>query len=276
VTRVIEALPAGRFRAILPLDEEAGGTFPIIRAVLEGTQPGRVFADPESKTAFVVNRFGFARLLEADGRGEHDAQVAALLTASCPDLPSYILWYDPPARWQARLDASGEKVRRRERLRFAFRREQAHYLTGALSCPEGFSIRAMNPALLERADKFDLDLGGRFWPSAQAFLGGALGMCVVRDEDGEIASLCYAAAVGGGSGEIDVVTDPRFRGLGLGTLAGQAFVRRCADEGVVPAWDCFTYNEGSVKLAGKLGFVPDALYAFYSFNIPVALADTSR
>ena len=276
MTRVLEALPSGRFGEILPLAEEAGGNFPIIGAVLEGAQPGQVFADQELKTAFVVNRFGFARLLEADGRGEHDAEVAALLTASGPVLPSYILWYDPPARWQARLDASGEKVRRRERLRFAFREEQAPFLAQAPSCPEGFSIRAMDSALLGRADKFGLDLGGRFWPSAEAFLAGALGVCVVRDEDGEIASLCYAAAVGGGSGEIDVVTDPEFRGLGLGTLAGPAFVRRCMAEGVVPAWDCFTYNEGSVKLAGKLGFVPDARYAFYSFNIPVALAGASR
>jgi RimJ/RimL family protein N-acetyltransferase len=276
VNQVLETLPPERFGEILPLAEEAGGTFPIIRAVLEGMQPGRVFADPESKTAFVVNRFGFARLLEADGRGEHDAQVEALLTASGPVLPSYLLWYDPPPRWQARLDASGDAVRRRERLRFAFRRERAPYLAEAPSCPEGFSIRAMDPALLTRADKFGLDLGGRFWPSAESFLGGALGVCVVRDEDGEIASLCYAAAVGGGSGEIDVVTDPQFRGLGLGTLAGQAFVRRCAAEGVVPAWDCFTYNEGSARLAEKLGFVPATRYAFYSFNIPVALADASR
>lgn len=274
-SRLLEEIEPERFAELIPLYRDAGGTFPIILAVLEGAQPGRVFVAPgQGDAALVVHDFGFMRLIEREPAEAIDAGLAELFGGGQGALPSYLLWYDPPARWQERLDSLGSGVaRRRERLRFAFDRGRAGYASKAARCPEGFELRRMDRELLPKAEKFGLDLGSRFWPSADAFLERGLGMCVVKD--GEIASLCYAAAVAGGAAEVDVATDPAFRQLGLGTIAAERFVRNCLAAGIEPAWDCFTANEGSMRLAGKLGFVPGPLYAFYSFNIPVALPPLS-
>jgi RimJ/RimL family protein N-acetyltransferase len=265
---VLEELPPERFGELIPLYEEVGGMFPIIRAVLEGGQRGQVFASADRGCAFIVNGFGFARLLERDG-GAHDDQLLAMLSAPGPIRPSYILWYDPPARWQERL-RTFENIRVRERLRYDFRLQRAAYVDDAEQLPAGSELHMVDAALLPKAEKFGLALDSRFWSSAEDFVANALPVAVVQG--GEIASLCYAAAVGGNLAEVDVVTDEAIRGAGLGSMAARQFVRECVRRGITPAWDCFTYNQGSMKLAEKLGFVPLTTYNFYTFNIPVAAA----
>lgn len=267
---MLEELPPERFGDLIPLHEEAGGTYPMILAVLEGSQRGQVFAAPDRTAAFVVNGFGFARLIERGDGGPHDNQLAAFLAQAGPIRPSYILWYDPPPRWQARLE-SFKNMRVRERLRYDFRPERATYVEEREQLPDGFELRILDAGLLCKADKFGLSLDSRFWSSAEDFLTQGMPVAVVRE--GEIASLCYAAAVGGGLAEVDVVTDEAFRGAGLGSIAARQFVRGCLRCGITPAWDCFTYNQGSMKLAEKLGFVPLSTYDFYTFNIPVAAAE---
>ena len=59
---------------------------------------------------------------------------------------------------------------------------------------------------------------------------------------------------------------------GLAAAVGAAFVKLCLDCGVEPAWDCFDYNEPSVRLAARLGFVNKYDYLFYSFNRPIDAA----
>jgi RimJ/RimL family protein N-acetyltransferase len=267
---VLHELAPERFAELIPLYREAGGMFPIILAVLEGRQRGQAFADAALASAFVVNSFGFCRLLEASPNPADDDALRRLLTEPGPIRPSYLLWYDPPARWRPWLEGRENAVRKRERLRYDFDRGRADYLSEIARLPEGFALKPMDAELLPRTEKFGLALDSRFWPSAEAFLADGLGVAVVRD--GAVASLCYAAAVAGGFAEADVVTDEAFRGAGLGTLAAQQFVRDCLARGITPAWDCFTYNQGSMRLAERLGFVPRTTYDFYTFNIPVAPA----
>jgi GNAT superfamily N-acetyltransferase len=270
---LITELQPGDFHAALPLYREAGACFPLILAVLEGSQRGQVFADRRDapRAAFVVNNFGFALLLDPEGGGTLDPALAGLLREGDALRPSYLLWYAPPARWRRGLDAlAPAPARRRERVRMKFVGAGADSSGEGESCPPGFELRRMDDELLPRADKFGLHLGSRFWSSDAQFIEHGMGVCLVKD--GEIASLCYAAAVAGGLAEVDVVTDERFRGGGLATFAARRFVEECRVRGLTPAWDCFTYNAGSLKLAEKIGFVRGDEYLFYSFNVPADLA----
>ena len=255
------------FPKVLARYRAGGHVFPLILAVLEGSQRGQVFASDKNGAAFVVGNFGFSCLIEAD---EVDASfergLTELLATRGPVRPSYLLWYEPPPRWQTKLDAS-ESVKKRERVRFEFRKEGASYFDETASCPAGFELQRMTPQLLASAEKFGLGLESRFWSSADDFIAHGLGVCLVKD--GEVVSLCYAAAVADGLAEVDVVTDAQFRGHGLGTIVTQEFNRRCLRNGKSPTWDCFDYNTGSLKLAERLGFVEVRRYPFYSFNIPL-------
>jgi len=254
------------FPKVLARYRAGGKLFPLILAVLEGSQRGQVFVSDKSEAAFVVGNFGFSCLIEADD-AEFDRGLTELLADGGPVRSSYLLWYEPPPRWQTKLDAS-ESVKRRERVRFEFRKESVPYLNETASCPGGFHLQRMTPQLLTSAEKFGLGLESRFWSTTDDFIARGLGVCLVKD--GEVVSLCYAAAVAGGLAEVDVVTDPEFRGHGLGTIVAQEFNRLCLRNGISPTWDCFDYNTGSMKLAERLGFVEVRRYPFYSFNIPLS------
>ena len=265
---MIVELGAQKFPEVLARYRAGGKVFPLILAVLEGSQRGQVFVSDEGGAAFVVNNFGFSCLIDSDEVDEQfERGLTELLAADGgPVRSSYLLWYEPPARWQKKLDSS-EKVKRRERVRFEFRKEHASYLDEAAKFPDGFQLQAMTPDLLASSEKFALKLESRFWSSADDFIAHGLGVCLVKD--GEVVSLCYAAAVADGLAEVDVVTDEKFRGHGLATIVAQEFNRRCLRNGINPTWDCFDYNTGSMKLAERLGFVEVRRYPFYSFNIPL-------
>lgn len=273
---MLAELSSDKFSELIPLYHKTDGVFPLILAVLEHSQRGQVFmADPASReAAFVVNKFGFARLL-GTGDGAFDNELMKLFADNGRLAGGYLLWYDPPPRWQERLDPLvGDSVKRRERARFEFRSERGGYISEAPQCPEGFVLREMDHDLLPKVKKFGLDLESRFWSSADEFVAKALGVCVVEDD--VVVSLCYAAAVADGLAEVDVATDPEFRGRGLATMVAQEFVRKCLAHGVAPTWDCFVYNASSMKLADKLGFDELYRYPFYSFNVPSgALQDSA-
>lgn len=262
-------LEPDNFPDVLPLYRTAGHTFPLISAVIQRKQRGQIFVDRREhpRTALVVNNFGFMHLLGA----ESEAAPAELLAAEGVFRSSYLLWYAPPTSWQERLDAlPPERVRRRERVRFVFRPEQALYLGETAQPPAGFELRHMDADLLARAAKFGLHLDSRFWSSASDFLEQGLGVCLLKD--GEVVSLCYAAAVVDGLAEVDVVTEPEYRGQGLGTLTAQQFNRECLSRELAPTWDCFVNNLGSLRLAESLGFAQVHKYPFYTFNVPLDVA----
>ena len=270
---MIAELERDSFQSVLPLCRAAGACFPLLLSVVENGQRGQVFVNRRDGpgAALVVNNFGFTGLFEAVPDEAFDQSLIEMFRAGDALRPSYLLWYDPPARWRQRLDsAGGESVRRRERVRFDFRSERAGYLGEPARCPAGFELQRLSPGLLRKVEKFGLNLESRFWSSADDFLERGMGVCLVKD--GEVASLCYAAAVAGGLAEVDVVTDPEFRGRGLATVVAQQFIRECLGRGVTPTWDCFAYNTGSMRLAEVLGFVERRRYTFYSFNVPLSLA----
>ncbi|PYS84874.1 MAG: hypothetical protein DMF67_03090 [Acidobacteria bacterium] len=268
---IVELKPA-EFPRALPLYREAGVCFPLISAVIRQRQRGQVFADgrDEPGNAVVVTDFGFMLLLGAEPGETFDEGFARLLAAGGEIKPSYLLWYSPPAGWQRRLDALGpDAARRRERVRFRFNEERAGWLGEPVVAPDGFELKSLTSDLIPKTEKFGVKLDSRFWASAADFVENGVGVCLTKG--GEVVSLCYAAAVADGLAEVDVVTDPEFRGRGLAGVATRQFIKECLGRGIAPTWDCFDYNAGSVKLAEKLGFSLASSYPFYSFNVPIKL-----
>jgi GNAT superfamily N-acetyltransferase len=262
-------LEANDFPNVLPLYQSSPLTFPFISAVIENRQRGQVFVDrnPNSKSALVLNTFGFTYLIGAEVNPEFDDALVELLTGANRIKPSYLLWYSPPGAWQQKMDIAG--ARRRERIRYEFHGSSAHYLNEPVSCPAGFEIRKLDTELIPKTEKFAVKIDSRFWSSAQDFIENGLGFCIIKDDD--VVSICYAAAISDGLAEIDVATDEAYRQQGLAALVSQQFIRECLTRGITPTWDCFEYNTGSRRLAEGLGFSELVHYPFYSFNIPLSL-----
>ncbi len=262
-------LAINEFPQVLSLYAASEGRFPLISAVIQGKQRGQIFADKREapRFALVVSDFGFTLAF-----GAFDSQavkeVFEVLGHASLLKPRYLLWYHPPAAWQHLLDRLVPvRVRRRTRIRLNFLEDRALWLGQPVILPPGYSCEPLSRELIPRIEKFGVQIGSRFWSSVDDFLSRGFGACVIGD--GEVRSLCYAAVVIDGLAEIDVATEQSFRGHGLATLATQCFIRECILRGVLPTWDCFDYNAGSLKLALKLGFEKALTYPFYSFELPL-------
>lgn len=269
---MIVALNEGEFPRVLPLYREVGGTFPLISAVIQKLQRGQVFVDERQspRSALVVTDFGFTMFVGAEDNELLDAGLTDLFSRKNQLRPSYLLWYSPPIGWQKKLHALGpDLVRERERVRFEFRPDQADWLNTPVNAPTGLELRELTPGLIPKTEKFGVKLDSRFWSSAKVFSENGIGVCLMKD--GEMVSLCYAATIADRLAEVDVVTDPEYRGRGLASVTARQFIKECLGRGVVPTWDCFAHNSGSMKLAAKLSFVAKRTYAFYSFNVPARL-----
>ena len=238
--------------------------FPLIGAALEGHQDGVVLADDDSAPTqfYVEHAFGFAQCFGAIDAGfeaalerhllierRFAAPKARLYTPHCPAFlagPSA----DPLRSWRQRftLDAAATQAA----------------ITAAGTLPADIDVQAANTGNVADIDRL-FGVVTRFWRSADDFVEGALAQLVLHR--GQPASLCYAAAVSGGGAEIDVLTLPEFRTLGLGKVAVQHFVTACAARGVAPLWDCFTNNTGSMQLCQSVGFrAPREPYPFFTIN----------
>ncbi len=262
---MIFELEKNDFSKILPLYFSEEKTFPLILAVIQERQRGRVFVDnpiqPES--AMIMNDFGFLQLV-----GTKKFEYDFIKSLEFPRLSSsYLLWYSPPLQIQKIFDGFlHEQVRRRERVRFIYKKKTVEYL---VECPAGFNTRRLDNELIKKTLDFKLDIGSRFWSSIDDFLGHGLGFCVMKGD--EIASLCYSACVVDDLAEIDIVTREEYRGMGLAFVAAQSFMTECVRHDIAPTWDCFLNNIASMKLAAKLGFDEKWKYLFYSLNVPISL-----
>lgn len=246
--------------------------FPLILAVIQGQQRGVAFANraDEPDAAVVVSNAGFTCFLGSDDRqfGAFDCEFLEVLRRPPEDVPSYLLWYSPPLRWRERLDGLAT-VRCRERVRLTFAGNPGDLPPGNCSLPSGWRLCGIDAQRLQGMLELGLDVVPRFWVSADDFLSHGVGTCLLDGND-NIVSVCYSACIAGGQAEVDVLTRDGYRGQGNALTVARAFVRECLGRGITPAWDCFSANTASLKLAYSLGFKEVVRYPFYSFNVPLA------
>ncbi len=124
------------------------------------------------------------------------------------------------------------------------------------------AIRPIDRALME-----DEAIAGRdmiaeeiceMWGSAEAFLNGGFGVCVVVDEG--VAGFCTAEYLSPGLCGIGIATAPEHRRKGYALAMTEAFVAECMRRDILPHWECWTDNAGSMLTARRAGFVKLADY----------------
>ena len=148
----------------------------------------------------------------------------------------------------------------------------------------GGSCATVESVLRELAHRDQLELAGanstniaeieekfgvvsRFWRTPSDFIAHANAAVVYYQN--AMAAICYSAATADQGAEIDVMTLPEFRKLGLGKVAVAGFVETCQQQGVEPLWDCFTNNIPSMELARSVGYQPFSQpYSFYTITRP--------
>lgn len=249
----MEQLSPAQYAAACDLYQGHGAYFPLIAAVLNNAQDGAIYADcaEQPVQVYVEHAFGFAQAFGRSVPAFEDALQRYLLVDKhfrsakvrfyTPDIPAFLQGGDCHElrswRQHFQLDVN--------------RSPSAGDVAGAPS--RGVSLV---PADANNVDLIDQAFGvvGRFWRTRGDFARHS--NAVVALVEGNAAALCYAAAVAGDRAEIDVLTLPAYRHLGLAKAAVRVFNQRCLTQNVMPLWDCFTNNTASMALCQSVGFIP--------------------
>ncbi|WP_332742565.1 GNAT family N-acetyltransferase [Hydrogenophaga sp.] len=241
-----------------------GAYFPLIAAVLNNAQDGAIYADCVEQPAqvYVEHAFGFAQVFGRTVPAFEQALQRYLLVDK-QFLSAKVRLYTPCI--PAFLQRSECHELRSWRQHFQLDPSGTASTGAAVGTPA-------RDASLVAADASHVDLieqafgvVGRFWRTREDFANHS--NAVLALVEGQAAALCYAAAVAGDRAEIDVLTLPAYRHLGLAKAAVRMFNQRCLAQNVMPLWDCFTNNTASMGLCQSVGFLPlGEPYPFFTIN----------
>ena len=241
-----------------------GAYFPLIAAVLSDAQNGVIYADCEENPTqvYVEHVFGFAQIFGKPVPAFEQALHRYLLVDkafSCAKVRLYGL-HCPGFMQVSECDGL-----RSWRQHFQLNTARMETIANGTEVP-------VNGLVFVFADASHLDLieevfgvVGRFWRTRDDFWRQS--NAVLALVEGQAAALCYAAAVAGGRAEIDVLTLPAYRHLGLAKAVVRMFNQRCLEQNVLPLWDCFINNNASMALCQSTGFAPlGDPYPFFTIN----------
>lgn len=252
---LIYELPRARFERAAPLFAETWMDGAFIWGALRDGQDARLFVDDAASPTIAL----LCRTFEYYVAGDAGALAMRRFIAAAPAevgvfgaLYGYLPTNMPLAK--ALLDDHAGRlvvVARR-----GFRWEGSGGAEAALArwrVPrDGIAIRALDRALAERVDRELGQMIAALWGGYERFLGAGFGFAAL---DGDaLASVAYAAAVGGGEANIDLFTAAPYRRRGLAASVCAAFIDHCREKGLVATWDCDSDNGPSALLARGLGF----------------------
>ena len=231
--------------------------FPIVNSVMSLQQEGEIYVW-ENGPEFIIHKAGFSYIFTANG----DCSPLPGLFIHSGRLPVYFHIYDPPAglieECGSHPDHLNIKVRDRVQLRFL----DADVEISPAQLPEKYTIRQIDEGNFSSLGVFNLGIGEKFWKSGADFLKNGYGY--VLFEHAKPVSICYSAAVADRVAEIDIMTLEEYRGGGFARVVLTAFIRHSLDAGIIPNWDCFTDNTGSLRTALSFGFKETKRYLFLS------------
>ena len=220
--------------------------FPIINSVIDGLQAGKIFVDniKNPQSAFVLHSFGWSQIF-----GKNNPEFLKklkkyiLVDGLYPSLK--IRNYTP----QNKYFFSNANAQISERCKFRiYKLDKKKY-----KISKKFKIKKINSDNCEKVNKdLKIDLFSRFWPSKLSFINNSFGFLI--EYENSVVSVIYSCGIYENVHEIDVFTHEKFRGKGLARIVSENFINRCLINNIIPNWDCFTNNEGSINLAKSLGY----------------------
>ena len=167
--------------------------------------------------------------------------------------------FTPSADWETFFDETFKTyVKKMKRSKYRFLPSKVH---STYSLSNLYELKDFNADSLRKSENFNESYIVEYWGSENNFLKNGLGVCLIHKE--KIIAECVSIFHSGTIAEIDIVTNPNYRGQGLGKIVGQAFINKCLEKNVMPAWDCDNKNKASKALANKLGFSNEEDYALY-------------
>lgn len=118
--------------------------------------------------------------------------------------------------------------------------------------PQGYSLQKINKTVIHKSRLFDEKYYREYWNSISNYVTNGFGYAILYNN--EVVCECTSIFANKWSVEIDIQTDINHRGLGLASIAAQAFIEHRLSKAQKVIWDCTLSNTVSYQLALQLGF----------------------
>jgi len=260
------------YQKVRPLFEELKWNL-ITNAVIEGTSPGRVYADrvEDPRTAFMCTVEGYY-LAGYDNNDEFNKSLNKLIFERIfagdtvrKDETDVAIGFHPNL-WKEKMPIIFQG-------RIPLTTTRRHYICTELKVDhwrnlvlKGFQIQRIDEKLLRtphlETPEHVTSWMKTNWGSISAFMKKGFGFCTLHDK--QIISWSIADCVSGNACEIGIHTRENYRRQGLATLTVAATVDNSLSSGFkYVGWHCDEYNLGSIGVAEKVGFKLERKYIQY-------------
>ena len=243
----------------------------VVDAVIAGNRFGRIWADdPERPTTAFMWGGSHRHYLSGRGDGcfgreleqfiveslvpeEKREGIVAFQLSVSPDIP------------EGMVDAMRKRWSLRKIPRVLYAAARCRSNVGEASIPPGFCISPIDRSLLNRIDLANLDsvvdeIEGE-WKSIDNFLKKAGGFCVLKGE--KVVCWCTIEYLSAAKCGFGIETVEEYQRHGLATCAAAACLEYALGRRLMPYWDSWEDNLGSIGVARRLGFEKVEDYSVY-------------
>ncbi len=240
--------------------------FPMIHAVCLQLQSGHIFIDDmeNPKVIFVINKPGFAHLFTHHDFNEYEKLLDFFRTE--PILPEYFHVFCPGPKLLNKLsinDNVGFKLRNRCQFKY---NKNTNILPSIPIELQPIRVEEINAHNIDDLKKMGPDFVIKWWDSETQYLKDGFGV-IVYNANREPISVCSTTCVVDNIAELEIFTNPDYRGKGIAKYAAGTYVNMCLQRGFIGLWDCYKDNLGSYKGALASGFEISKEYTFLSLYL---------
>jgi len=248
------------------------------KAIVAGTNPGRIFVDnieiPSSAMIWKGNLDGFIFIGDSKNdlfNKEIKKYIDEVITIQAKELglewfecignhPSWYITFQEifSDRELGSWDQNVYTLSSRE-----YKPEGIH------SLDHGFASERVTKSMLESNrilnQEFLKSKISEFWESEDDFFKKGIGFGILHKN--EIVSLCITGFRYKEIHEIDIETIESFQGKKLAQNVVHSFIEYCLSNGFAPYWDCMEVNYPSNAVAQKVGFKREFSFKGYEFKL---------
>lgn len=231
-----------------------------VYSILDQVIEGAVYANNESFQAILFQiRSGIFYVYGDSSSEQIINKIGSLLQESIEQSKRFTLFSysnDWNIKIEQRLNGLVKKV---ERYTFTFA-INSYNDREKRKLPEYEFIKIKQPQI-GHCLEFDNEYYEEYWDSTNNFLENGFGFCLQHGD--KIISEAVTIFKSHQFAEVDIVTDPNYRGKGLASFIAEKFIDYCILNDLQPCWDCDIHNQASYHLGTKLGFNKPQKYAIY-------------
>lgn len=249
------------------------------KAIVEGTNPGRIFVDninrPISGMIWQGNNDGF--IFIGDSKNEsfnHDIKryIDDVITYQAKE--AGIRWFECIGNHQSWYKTFQEifndrKLKSWDQNVYTLSSSTFKFLENQQTTDDDITVSIITKNLLRTEEiqniRFIRSKILEFWESEEKFFEKGIGFCILHKKT--IVSLCISSFRYKNIHGIDIETIESYKGRKLAQRVVNSFVDYCFSNGFIPYWDCMDENFPSNAVAKKIGFYKEFGYKGYLFKL---------